>query len=70
MEGAIIQHIAQMETERTTFGEPLLHAEVVLLNRTELISKIVDSESCRRRRTVVLLFCLDKHTVDKQNNHI
>ena len=46
-----------METERTTFGEPLLHAEVVLLNRTSIVD-------------LAVAVSLDKHTVDKQNNNI
>ena len=57
-----------METERTTFGESLLHAEVVLLNRTSIVDLAVSVLTLLR--TVVLSFCLDKHTVDKQNNHI
>ena len=31
---------ALMETESATFGEPLLHAEVVLLNRTSIVDLV------------------------------
>ena len=52
-----------METKSTTFGEPLLHAEVVLLNRTSIVDLAV---------AVGQLSCHSalNHTVDKQNNHI
>ena len=30
-----------METERTTFGESLLHAEVILLNRASIVDLAV-----------------------------
>ena len=46
-----------METESTTFGGPLLHAEVVLLNRTSIVdlAVAVGQLSCYSALTDTLL---------------
>ena len=55
---AIIQLIAlKGKPKRTTFGEPLLHAEVVLLNRTSIVdlAVAVGQWSCHSALTNTLL---------------